>query len=157
MINGLYSSLSLIDIAENANEGTDETILATINLPPKSFRRLGDGIEVEAAWAYAANGNVKTIKCYFGTSTSTVNGRAFADNNFYATLWALFIYKGSFIRSISRLTAQDGFTINKINSYTDNINLPIRIRITGQGSASGDVTGRNLRAEYKPVNNLIFG
>lgn len=158
MFNSQYSAIPLADLVEAGNVGTDETILNSVMLPPGLFgRELGDAIRITAAFAYAANGNTKTIKLYFGASSSTVNGRVAADNGATYIIQALIVNKGSFQRSISTLfSGSNGLCINKINQYTENLNAPIRVRITGQSNAaSDDVTSRLLKVEYVPVGSIV--
>ena len=154
-LNAQFYPVPFSDLTEKANEGTAETILGSMTLPPHIFRELGDGIRITAAFAYALNANLKTVKLYFGSSTDTVNGRAAPDNGSFVIIQALIINKGSFQRSISTLfSGIDGFAINMIRAYTEVISGPIRIRIAGQSdTASGDITSRILKVEYIPAGN----
>lgn len=159
MNSGQYSNIPLVDISENGNDGTDETTLNTVTIPPGFFKVPGDGARITGAFSYAANGNTKTVKLYFGSSTSTVNGRSAADNGSVVIITALITNKPGSQRSISWLFAgASGFVINKVNQYVEDINQPIKIRITGQSNAaSDDITSRGLRVEYVSPNNMVLG
>lgn len=121
--------------------GAAETTLLTTNIDVGTLAKNGSSLLVFAAGKTGANGNNKTIKLYFGT-TAIFDSGAFAGNDVSWTLQAEIVRNGATAQITWAQFFGSATLTSKVTVGTAAINLALQqvLRVTGQGSASGDVS-----------------
>jgi len=122
--------------------GTSETTLFTTGIDFNTLSKLGTSLLIFACGTTGANANNKTIKMYFG-GTEIFNTGAFAGNNISWTLQGEVVRNGGaaqicwtqFMGSATLTSA-----VNVVNT-TVSLTTQQELKITGTGTASGDVSG----------------
>jgi len=121
--------------------GAAETDLLTTNIDVGTLSKQSSSLLIFACGTTAANGNNKTIKLYFGANEIFTTG-AFAGNDIDWTLQAEIVRNGA----TSQITWAQFFgsatLTSKIQVGTATTNLATiqDITLTGQGTATGDVS-----------------
>lgn len=138
-----------VDSTEAACSGSSETDLISYTLPANSLSANGKGVRVRVAGITAANSNTKTIRLYFGASVVISNDITTTPNNksweFEATIWRdsastqEHLSRGS-VGSVLQTTAYGGLSATMTSTIT--------IKVTGQGAATTDITGKFLTVEF---------
>ena len=143
----------LVDTAAVGNVGGGEDDLISESLPAGTLSVDGDAIRIVAAGTFAANANNKTVKLYFG-GTVLVSSGAVAVNNGNWRIEALVIRTGAATQKASAsLACSDPATLAARSGYaapTETLSGAVTIKVTGEGTADGDVT-----AELLHVSALI--
>lgn len=126
--------------------GSTETDLFSTNIDVGTLNNQGSSILLFACGTTAANGNNKTINVYFGSTEIFTTG-AFAGNGISWTIQAEIIRNGAtsqicwtqFLGSATLTTA--------VNVMNASVNLAVgqEVSITGEGTATGDVTGSSFK------------
>lgn len=138
-----------IDSTEAANSGASETDLISYSLPANSLSANGKGVRIKATGTVAANSNTKTIRLYFGASVVVSNDITTAPSNkswvLEADVWRdssstqEYIAKG-LVGSVAQTCAMAGLSATMTSAIT--------IKVTGQGSATSDITAKFLSVEF---------
>jgi hypothetical protein len=119
------------------SSGSSETDLASYTLPANTLNANGQSLLVLIAGSYAANSNTKTIKFKFGSTVITLqSGSAQNNNDWFAQI--LISRYGVDQQDICTEGATFSTTAS-VTYATEDDAASIVIKVTGQGSATGDV------------------
>lgn len=118
---------------------TTEDTLYTFSLPASSLSRTGQGVRVRARGTFAANGDNKTVRLYFGSSVVLSSGTLTSNNLAWESeLWvakngaSTQLASGEFL-----VPGADDIQLNGAGTETDT--GAITIKLTGQaGSANAN-------------------
>lgn len=137
------------DSTEAACSGSSETDLISYTLPANTLSANGKGVRIKIAGTTASNTNTKTIRLYFGSSVCITNDITTAPNNkhweFEADIWRDSsstqegVAKGS-VGAVLQTSAYLGLSATMTGAIT--------IKVTGQGSATSDITAKFLSVEF---------
>lgn len=150
------ATYTTVDTRRIGNVGSSETQMCAITIKPGILRNDGDAIRLTAVLELAANANAKTSRLWFGTLVVGGRGPA-ADNDSSHLIEALITRLSptnqySYGKTLNRST---GTTILQVNdTVTENVEIPILIRITAIGVATNDLISRLLKVEYLPVGTV---
>lgn len=123
------------------NSGGAETDLLTKTIDVGTLAKQNSSILLFACGNTAANGNNKTLKLKFG-STTLFNSGAFAGNNISWTLQAEVVRNGAaaevyWTQFFGSATLTSGITTG---TATESLAISQILKLTGQGTASSDIT-----------------
>lgn len=130
------------------NVGTGEDVLMTYTLPASTLGADGRALRVTVWGITAGNGNTKTIKFYFGSTSVTLNPVTAAPN---AQVWraqALIARTGATAQEMI-LTAQAG-VVNEVASRTtpaETMSGAIVVKCTGEATSNDDISQKGLLVE----------
>lgn len=137
------------DSTQADNSGAGETDLISFSLPANSLSANGKGVRIKVTGRTAANSNTKTIRLYFGASVMISNDVTTAPSNKSWEFEALvfrdssstqeYVAHGT-VGSVLQTTSMSGLSATMTNAIT--------IKVTGQGSASSDITAYFLTVEF---------
>lgn len=136
-----------------SNTGTGETDLVNYSLPAGTLSADGKKLRLRIFVSFAANANSKTVRIYFGSTVMTFpNAVAVNGGN---GLYLLEVTRtGASAQSLTgRLsyansnTGNEGGNSNRYEAPAENTANAITIKVTGQGSATGDVLLRDFSVE----------
>lgn len=127
--------------------GTSEQTLMTYTLPAGALRRNGETLKIKGWALTGANGNNKTFKLYFGTtsmSTGVITGNAVV-----AAMDLTVVRLGDASATVLGTGIQDATALACTNTAnTDDLTGPITIKLTGTGGTSGaDCIAKGLTVE----------
>lgn len=127
-------------IGDSSNTGSAETDLYTYNVTFGTLAKQGSSILIFAAGTTAANGNNKTLKLKFGSSTLLTTG-AFAGNGVSWTLQAELVRNGASTQvSWAQFFGSATLTsLIKTSSLTEDLSINNTLKLTGQGTATSDI------------------
>jgi len=143
----LNSQFSIAGVG-NAADTTDDTLF-TYSLPAAFLGVNGQGIKVEASGVFAANGNNKTVKIFFGATAVATTG--VVTNN--ATAWkaTAVIY-----RTAAATQLGDGCIWTALLPFTtktapgETLSGAVTVKVTGASGTTGaasDVLGHTFKVE----------
>jgi hypothetical protein len=141
VINGTL--LASVDTTQHANAFPAETTLSTFSLTASTLSSNLKGIKVSAGGTYAANGNTKTLKFYFGGTAVTLYAAAQNGGS-----WHFFVYvirTGAATQKIVGLysgVSAAGVVVNTTVSTTaaETLSGAITVKTTGtSGTAASDI------------------
>ncbi len=137
------------DSTQADNSGSGETDLISFSLPANSLSANGKGVRIKVAGTTAANANTKTIRLYFGASVLVTNDVTTAPSNkswlFEADVWRdssttqEFFAKG-LVGTVQQTLAMSALAATMSGAIT--------IKVTGQGTASSDITAKFMSVEF---------
>lgn len=140
-----------VNLADVSNSLAAETDLHSYTIPAAHFNVNGRAIRLTAWGSSAANTNTKTLRLKFGSTPVTVvlNPTQTAPNNLPWRVQAMIARTGSNAQKLY-VNVQLGTAVELISTVTgaENDSNPLVLKITGQGSASGDLTIRGSMVEY---------
>ncbi len=154
---GQYSLAGVLDGSRNTttvgNVGAGEDDLHTFSLPAGTLAVDGHCVQYEAWGRYAANANVKSVRCYFGaTLISDPEGSGAVTNgtNWYVSckIWRTgAATQDAFGVSMSR---QNTFT--KFTTPSETLSGAVTIKVTGESgnSATDDVVCERSEVTFFP-------
>lgn len=121
--------------------GAAESELLTTNIDVGTLAKQGSSILVFACGTTGANANNKTIKLYFG-STVIFDSGAFAGNDIDWALQAEIVRNGATAQITWAQFFGSATLTSKVQVGTATVNLALQteITLTGQGTATGDVS-----------------
>lgn len=121
--------------------GASETDLFSTNIDVGTLSKVGSSLLLFAAGTTASNGNNKTIKLYFGNTEIFTTG-AFAGNDIDWTLQAEIVRNGATAQITWAQFFGSATLTSKIQvgTATENLANQQSITLTGQGTATGDVS-----------------
>ena len=127
------------------NSGTSETTLGQFSIPGGEMPGKIRGVEILVFGATAANGNVKTLKLYFG-STVIANPIGSGVNNKDWYCAATVIWQSANVQKATAFYEVAGTTSTFINTaLTQTDANAILIKVTGQSDTAGsDITENGL-------------
>lgn len=136
------------------NVSSGETILMNYIVAANMLINNKDTIDIKAWGVFAANANNKTVKLVFGSQTILTTGAVAANDGSWqieATIVRKLIASQEIISSvISSNTSIIQSTTR--TAGTQNLNTNNTIKITGQGSATNDITQYGLKIILTPNN-----
>lgn len=122
--------------AGNTTAVTTEEVLQTYSLPANSLAALNDGVRIRAWGSFAANGNNKTVKLYFGASVISTGVVATNNKNWTIELTVLRTAAATQIVVGNALVDTTAIT-TYINAGTDDQAAAVVIKCSGtNGTAS---------------------
>lgn len=128
-------------VTDAPNSGTGETNLHSYSVPANTLSADGQCLRWHAHVSLAANGNTKTIKCYFGSTSVTIytgtgSGLQFLIE-FY--VWRL----GATSQRITATRVGSGATTFAATATSsETLSGAVTMKFTGQGGASSDIIQR---------------
>lgn len=124
-----------------SNSGSSETDLFSVNIDVGTLAKQNSSILIFACGNTAANGNNKTFKMKFGSTTLFTSG-AFAGNNISWTFQAEIVRNGSNAQVFWSQWSGSATLTNVVTTGTANEDLAVTqaITFTGQGTATGDIS-----------------
>jgi hypothetical protein len=140
-----------VQYTDVANSGTSETDLMSYTLPANQLLNVGDRIVIEAIFTTPANGNNKTLRFYFGSSTQSYSPSAIASG---ATLKSriTIIKTGASTQKIVREFDTGFTTIPGVTTAGITDTATIVIKYTGESNtASNDISQKTLTVTYYPA------
>jgi hypothetical protein len=126
--------------------GTGEQTLLTYSLPANTLAA-GRMLKIRASYSLAANGNNKTVKCYFGASN--ISSGVVATNAKNGSCEVNVIYTGAATQTVYGNLLNDTTAITGyVNAGTDATTSAVVIKVTGTGGTTGaDITANALSVE----------
>lgn len=122
------------------NAGAVETTLMTNTINFGTLQLNGQSLYILAAGKTAANGNSKTLKLKFGTTTIFTSG-ALASNNIDWTLQAEIVRNGGSAQIVWTQFLRNGSSpIVTTSTAAESLAVNVTVSITGQGTATDDIS-----------------
>lgn len=137
--------VSLTSVTGSA--GTTEVAFHTITVPAKFLNVDGRGVRIKASGSFAANGNTKTIKTYFGAQSISSGAVTHNAKNW---LMELEVFRTGAATQVNRgrYSADGTADVVAIGTGTDDLTAAVIVKITGTGATSGaDIIISNLTVE----------
>ncbi len=140
------------DITPVANVGAGEDNLISKTIDGKTMATNGDHVTFEAWGTFAANGNTKRIKAYFG-ATMIFDSGAIAQNG---GSWAV---SGRIVRTgattqIASVTAQSSDTVWTVRAYSsspaETLSSNSTLKLTGEATSDNDIVQTAMMVYYYP-------
>lgn len=131
----------------NAADTTDD-VLFTYSMPANAFDKAGRGVEITAFGKYAANGNNKTVKLWFGATVVATTGVVTTNNNGF--MITARVFKAGAVASNTQI-GQSGTNIALPTTPTETESGAIVIKLTGASGTTGaanDVIGQNMQVKF---------
>lgn len=142
-----------VDINPVGNVGTGEDNLMTYSVPANQLEYNGDRLEIKMVFDCAANANSKTIKVYWG-STSTYTIPAFTTSGTDVTVNMTVVRDGpNTQRIIITYQSDNGTTQVTGTSYstdTETDSAAITLKATGEATSNNDIQQVLLIVTYMP-------
>lgn len=137
------------DSTQADNSGSAETDLIAFSLPASSLSANGKGVRIKVCGTTAANTNTKTIRLYFGSSVIISNDITTAPSN-KAWLFEADVFRDSSTTQEFHAKGLVGTVPQTMamSSLSATMSSAITIKVTGQGSASSDITAKFLTVEF---------
>ena len=127
------------------NVGAGEDDLMTYSLPANTLSANGKGVRITACVTYAANGNTKTIKLYFGSTVLVT--RSAGDNGSFIKLEGYVTRTGASTQEASGfLYFTNGSALTRSTPAEDTTGA-ITIKMTGEATSNDDIVQRVLIVE----------
>ena len=121
------------------NVGVGEDTLHTYTVPAASLAADGDRIKYEAYLSFAANGNNKRVRAYFG-STVILDTGTVTYNNLTAWCELTVIRTGAATQTcFARLFGASVTTIVANTSASETLANALAIRLTGEATSNDDI------------------
>jgi hypothetical protein len=132
------------DYTARGNSGTAETDLGSYEIPADTLAADGAVVRITVFGHLAANGNTKTIKVYFGSTSIQVYSTT--GNDLAWDAHAVVIRTGA---ATQEMTARGGTGATTIDdaSPTETLSGAVTVKVTGQGGATDDVEQRGFIVE----------
>lgn len=130
---------------------TNETDLQTYTFPANAFNTNKQAVHIKAWGTFAANGNNKTVRIYFG-SVAFVNSTAIAANG---TKWVIegTVYRtgSSTQKSVGHIAHGTTEVGHQQNTLTETDTAAITIKVTGQNgtSSANDIVCQGMTVEFQ--------
>jgi len=136
-----------------ANSGTGETDLHAPSILANTLAADGDAIRVTMAIRTAANGNAKTVKLKFG-STTLIDSGAASTSGENCVLRATIMRTGATSQiAWCEILAFSGWTSKgEYVTATETLSGAVTLKATGQGGASNDIVQGWTIVEFLPAN-----
>ena len=117
-------------VAAATGADTNETTLWQFTLPANFLKEDGRGIRINAYGSFAANGNTKTVKVYFGSNSHTVVSGAANGTSWWTYL--TYLRTGASAQQRFNLSGFGG-TVNAstVSTPSEDLSAPVLLKITG--------------------------
>lgn len=138
--------LMYINSSTVSNSGSGETDLFSYTLPANSFRT-NDSIDFAIKLLCGANTNVKTVKLYIGSTPVTLLGVT-SNGTIFSTNATLKQRIGVNIQTLWTFNPQT--LVESQASLSEDMSSGVVIKITGQGTSTGDISCSLFRLLYIP-------
>lgn len=133
-----------------SNTSTTETDLLSIAMAAGDLRNAGDGYRIVAFGTFAATGNVKQVRLYFGATNLLANFSA-SSNDLSWRAEALVFRTGATTQKAIGCFSEQNVSNSRIAFYTtpgETLANAITVKVTGQSAtASNDITAQGLFVE----------
>lgn len=143
-------------VVDVGNVGTGEDNLISYTLPANTLNTEGEGLEIEAGFSFAANGNTKQVKMYFGAAAFYASG-ASAHNDGGLVVRAIVTRDTSSIAKVGYMVTATGggtpFALaagDAANASAD-MTAAVTIKGTGEATSNNDVVMEYLRVRKVPA------
>jgi hypothetical protein len=127
--------------------GTSEQTLATYSIPANTLVS-GRIIRIRASFSFAANGNNKTVKCYFGASVITSGTLTDNGTNGSCEMYVYYTSSAATQEVYANMIHATTAITTYVNAGTDNAAAAITAKFTGTGGTTGaDITMNTFSVE----------
>ena len=127
--------------------GTTEQTLMTYSLPAKALRRNGQTLKIKGWATTGANGNNKTFKLYFGSTSQSTGVITGSGKTVFLELDVIRLSDAT--ATVLGSGQQDATSLAAVNTAnTDDLTAAVTIKLTGEGGTSGvDCIAKGLTVE----------
>jgi hypothetical protein len=136
------------DDSSHSNVSTSATDLATYTIPANTIDHNGEIIRITAGGTFAANGNTKTVTCYFGGTTQVITGPSALNGGSWFTTYSLHRTAAATQSGMGSFISQTTSAAYGALAATSDTTADIIVKCTGtSGTASSDVTQTHFLVE----------
>jgi hypothetical protein len=141
------------------NTGSSETTLISQSVAAGTLQNTGDRLHVKAVFVFAANGNSKEVRAYFGTSgTPVFDTSSLSFDGSTLSVDLTITRTGASTENVDATATVSGSVapiLGSAGAYfttaSQTLSSALTFKFTGQGGASGDVTQEQMFIEYLPA------
>lgn len=135
------------------NVGTGEDDLQTLSLIGLSLGTAGEAVILESYGTFAANGNNKQVKAYFG-STVVADSGVVTINNGSWKIRAEIIRTGATTQIANGICwLSDGTHTITVSSPSQTLANATTVKMTGEATADNDIVSLLFKVNYEPAGN----
>lgn len=147
-----FGGAQAVNATAGSNVGTGEDDLQSITLLANSLTENGDRVEIQAAGSFAANGNNKTVKLYFGSTVIFGTGAAAFNGGFWS-LRASVVRTGAATQISVATWIGSTLVSSNVTVATPSATLSstVTIKVTGEATDNNDITSSLLIVDVLPV------
>lgn len=154
--NGVGAVVRLLSAQASTGVGNTlaaETDLMTFTIPASTLSASGCVVDIEAFGMLAANGNTKTVRVYFGATkiaetVLSINGQPWSVRSEVVARTASAQTAYSYTTSDFGIISTDA---SMASTPAQSVAATIQVRVTGQGTATNDITQRALVVRFTPA------